>query len=158
MNINDKRVLVAAAIVVAALVCAGASFAATKLSGHGHHMPPPQRGGFGLPGGPMRGSHDDLAATATYLGISQTTLRTDLQSGKSLAQIANATSGKSASGLIAALVSAEKANLAAQVKAGRLTQAQADAGSKNLQARITGLVNGAFPAPRGGGRFTPGPA
>ena len=76
------------------------------------------------PGGP--GGGDDLAAAATYLGLSQSDLQTALQSGKTLAQVANATSGKSAAGLIDALVAAEKTELAAAVTAGTLTQAQAD--------------------------------
>ena len=58
--------------------------------------------------------------------ISQADLLTPLQSGKTLAQVAGATSGKSVAGLIDALVAAEKTELAAAVTAGRLTQAQAD--------------------------------
>jgi len=46
---------------------------------------------------------DVMTKSATYLGISATDLKTQLQSGKSLADIANATAGKSRDGLVAAL-------------------------------------------------------
>ncbi len=88
------------------------------------------------------GPGDDLAAAASYLGISTSDLITQLRSGKTPAQVADATSGKSAAGLIAALVAHEKQELADAVSAGKLTQAQADAISANLQQRITDLVNG----------------
>jgi hypothetical protein len=99
------------------------------------------------------GPGDDLAAAASYLGIQVDALVSQLQSGKTLAQIADATSGKSAAGLIDALVAHEKQELADAVKAGRLTQAQADQIAATLQQRFTDLVNGTFPkhGPRGGG-------
>ncbi len=54
-----------------------------------------------------------LASAAGYLGVSPAQLRSELASGKSLAQIADATPGKSAAGLIAALETAQHAKLAA---------------------------------------------
>jgi hypothetical protein len=92
-----------------------------------------------------------LATAATYLGISAATLKTDLKSGKTLAQIADATTGKSSTGLIQALVAEQQADLAAAVKAGKLTQAQSDALSANLTQRVTALVNGTPPARAYGG-------
>ena len=70
---------------------------------------------------------------------------TKLQSGKTLGEIADATTGKSKAGLIAALVADEKSHLAQAVKDGRLTQAQADTMAANLESRITDLVNGKLP-------------
>ena len=96
--------------------------------------------------GPGHGPSDELAAAATYLGLSQADLQTALQSGKTLAQVADATSGKSTTGLIDALVAAEKTELAAAVTAGKLTQAQADQIAPSLEARFTDLVNGVRPA------------
>jgi hypothetical protein len=93
---------------------------------------------------------DELAAAATYLGVTQSDLLTQLQSGKTLAQIADATSGKSAAGLVDALVAAEKKEIDAAVSAGRITQAQADRIEPTLKARFTDLVNGTLP-PRGPG-------
>jgi hypothetical protein len=102
-------------------------------------------GGFGHgPGGP--GGGDDLAAAATYLGSTTANLLTQLQAGKTLAQIAAATSGKSTAGLIAALVAAEKTEIAGKVTSGALTQAQADQITATLTQRFTDLVNGVRPA------------
>lgn len=74
---------------------------------HDHH------GGsrFGGPHGGPRG----LDAAATYLGTTEDALRTQLQSGKTLAQIANATPGKSAAGLIDALVADARTHITAMV-------------------------------------------
>ena len=98
----------------------------------------------GPPGGPH--GRGGLDAATTYLGLSESALRTQLQSGKTLGEIADATSGKSKAGLIAALVAAENSHLAQAVKDGQLTQAQADAMSANIEARVTDLVNGKMPA------------
>jgi hypothetical protein len=67
------------------------------------------RGGHAGPVGNVR----DLATAASYLGVSTTQLEAELRSGKTLAQIADASSGKSAAGLIEALVAAKRAKLAA---------------------------------------------
>jgi hypothetical protein len=75
---------------------------------HGHDGGP----GFGRPHG---GGFPGLDAAATYLGIAPDALRTQLQSGKTLAQIANATSGKSAQGLIDALVADARTHITALV-------------------------------------------
>jgi hypothetical protein len=93
--------------------------------------------GLGRPGG-------SFTAASSYLGISAAQLFTDIRSGKTLAQIANSTSGKSASGLIAAMVAAQKSQLDAAVKSGRITQAMADQIEANLKARVTQMVNGRF--------------
>jgi hypothetical protein len=152
------------AVAVVGLAAAGAAVAANKL----HGSKAPQQVALGSfvaansstksgidrdhHGGPGF-RHDDLADAASYLGITQTALETALQSGKTLAQVADATSGKSAAGLIDALVAAEKSELAAAVKAGELTQAQADRLAANLKAHETAEVNGTFRGPGGpGGR------
>jgi len=70
-------------------------------------------GGHGGPGfghGPV-----DLSTAASYLGLTASDLQSQLQSGKTLAQIANATSGKSADGLIQALVAAGTTRITAFV-------------------------------------------
>src|SRR5215218_5312034 len=81
--------------------------------------------GFGHHGGPGGHGFGHLAAAATYLGLSETELRTQLDAGKTLADVAKA-QGKTVDGLVAALVADEKKELDAAVSAGRLTQAQAD--------------------------------
>jgi hypothetical protein len=152
-----------ASVAVVGLAAAGAAVAANKLSGSKDSQQiaagsfvaansgatAATAHGFGH-GGPGRG-HDDIAAAAAYLGITQAALVTQLQSGKTLAQVANATSGKSAAGLIDAMVAAEQAEIAAAVKAGELTQAQADQMTANLKAHETAEVNGTFHGPGGPG-------
>jgi hypothetical protein len=100
---------------------------------------------LGLRGGHGYGhEHYGVDEAAAYLGLSEDALRTQLESGKTLAQVAQA-QGKSVSGLIDALVAEEKHELAEAVTAGRLTQAQADARLTDLEARITDKVNGVRP-------------
>ena len=102
--------------------------------------------GFGHHGGP-HGMHAGLDAAADYLGLTESQLHTAFESGKTLAQVAKS-KGKSVDGLVAAMVADEKAELAAAVKAGRLTQAQANAIQSDLKARITDMVNNAPPLRR----------
>jgi hypothetical protein len=113
----------------------------------------PGPGGFGHgPGAPS----DDLAAAATYLGSTAASLLTQLQAGKTLAQVASATSGKSTAGLIAALVSHEKTEIAGYVTSGKLTQAQADQITPTLTQHFTDFVNGVRPDGGPGGPGGPG--
>ncbi len=86
------------------------------------------------------GAGGAVKVTTTYLGLSRKQLRSELRSGKTLAQVANATAGKSEAGLIEALVAAKQAALAASVKAGTITQAQADARLPKLVSRVTARV------------------
>jgi hypothetical protein len=89
-----------------------------------------------------------LDAAAKYLGVTEAQLRSELQGGKTLAQVAK-DHGKSVDGLVDALVAAAKTHVDAAVKAGRLTQSQADQMLNDLRSRITDVVNGRFPAPEG---------
>lgn len=116
---------------------------------------------FGPLGGPRGGGFGHhrgagLAAAATYLGKTEAELRTSLESGKSLADVAKATDGKSVDGLVAAIVAAEKKELAAAVTAGRLTEAQQKEILASLEQRVTDMVNGVRPAGGPGGHGGPG--
>jgi hypothetical protein len=169
MNQSRNRYL-ALVVLAAALIAGGSAYAASKL--HGSSSPGSAGtfsanaagsygGGRGFDGGPRggfpgRGGGGDLAAAATYLGVSQSDLLTSLQSGKTLAQVAGATSGKSVAGLIDALVADQKAKLASAVTAGQFTQAQADQIAAGLTARVTAEVNGTRPARGPGGFGGPG--
>ena len=82
-----------------------------------------------------------LDSAAVYIGITEAQLRTELESGKSLAQVAQA-HGKSVDGLIGALVGAAKEKLDQAVSAGRLTKAQETEMLGVLKDRITSIVNG----------------
>ena len=107
------------------------------------------RAGFG-----HFGFFGDLSAAAGYLGLTEAQLRSQLESGKSLAQVATA-QGKSVSGLVDALVNAAKQRLDSAVATGRLTQAQENEMLSGLRDRITNLVNSTPPA--GDHRFAPPP-
>ena len=114
--------------------------------------------GFGHHGGPgMLHGVGHLDAAASYLGMTEDELRTQLESGKSLADVAKS-KGKSVDGLVSALVADEKKELDAAVQSGRITQAQADAFLANAKQRFTDLVNGTMPD-RGPGLYggPPGP-
>jgi uncharacterized coiled-coil protein SlyX len=127
--------------------------------------PPPPFGprGFGVPG-PF-GLHRALlfgpaAAVAKYLGLTEAQLVNQLQSGKSLADIAKA-QGKTTAGLEQAITSGVKARLDKAVANKRITAAQEQKLLKGLSANIDNLVNNTPPKgpPFGGpGRFgVPGP-
>ncbi len=113
---------------------------------------------FGPLGGHRGGGHHGigLATAATYLGLTEEALRTSLESGKSLADVAKATDGKSVDGLVAAIVAAEKKQLAAAVAAGRMTEAQQTEMLANLEERVTAMVNGERPEGMPGGPGGPG--
>jgi hypothetical protein len=180
MDATRKRNIGLAAVGSAALVAAGTAFAAGKLShsgakanaasgssdlvaastqsggsgsggyGFGRRGGGFDRFGFGRMGGPFHRG-DDLAAAASYLGTTASDLQSKLAAGQTLAQIADATNGKSASGLIDALVTHEKTELQQAVTDGKLTQTQADQLETNLTDRITALVNDTKPTGPGPG-------
>lgn len=159
MTQSRNRQLAPLAVLAAALIAAGTAYAASRMNSSpsnarlsvGYAATPISSnnggGGHGPGGGEgHRGGHgDDLAAAATYLGLTQAELTTQLPGGKTLAQVAGSTSGKTVAGLIDALVAAEKTELAAAVTAGAITQAQADQITTGLKARVTAEVNGTRP-------------
>jgi hypothetical protein len=104
----------------------------------GHH-----RGHRGLGGpGPLAGPI--IANTATYLGLTRAQVAAALKSGKTLAQLAT-DNGKTAAGLVDALVNEAKGHLADAVAAGWLTQAKADAIAAQLAKHLTRFVNNGPP-------------
>jgi hypothetical protein len=103
------------------------------VPGMGFHMD----GGIHMLGG-------TLDAAATYLGLTEDQLQTQLQSGKSLADVAKA-QGKSVDGLKQALTADLKTKLDQAVKDGRLTQSQADAILAKVSASLDDLINGTLP-------------
>jgi hypothetical protein len=124
---------------------------------------------FPLFAGPHRGfGHfgfiGRLESATGYIGITEAQLRTELESGKSLAQIAKA-HGKSVDGLIDALVAAAKNKLDEAVSSGRLTKDQETEMLSVLKDRITSAVNSThgpgephFRGPGVGFRHFDGPA
>ncbi|MFN8075592.1 MAG: hypothetical protein U0Q15_09250 [Kineosporiaceae bacterium] len=108
-------------------------------------------GGMGMGRG-MRGAFGGPEELAKILGITTEELRTKLESGKTLTQIA-AEKKISKADLVAKLVAAAKTSLATAVKDGRLTQAQADTISKDLATRIGEMVDRTGPGRGMGGGF-----
>jgi hypothetical protein len=105
-----------------------------------------KEGGLPFFGGGHRDGFDhhgplSLDAAATYLDLTPAALRTALESGKTLAQVAEAQK-KSVDGLKKALAAETKTKLDAAVKDGRLTQAQADALQTRMTEHLDDLVNG----------------
>lgn len=168
MRRNFIRNVSIGTVVVAVAAAAGVSaFAAS--SNRGHQFGP--RGGltingfgpgfgfgFGFPGRPGFGIRvggggavyaDVLTPAADYLSVSLSTLQSDLKGGKTLAQEATA-KNKTASGLVDAIVAAEKKVLDAQNAAGWLTDAQESAALANFKEQVTELVNNGPPVPPGG--------
>ena len=126
---------------------------ADKVAGTLDSQPPMGgRGGMGAMGGRAGGmgitqSHD---AAAKALGMTADELYTAVQGGKSLADVAK-DQKVSVDSLVKAMVADANADLAAAVKAGTMTQAQADTMKSSLTERITDQVNGVR-AGRGMGR------
>jgi hypothetical protein len=97
--------------------------------GGGHH------GGFGHHGAVS------MTAVAGYLGLTEAELHTQLESGKTLAQLAK-DNGKTVDGLERTITGEAKKSLDAAVTAGTITQAQADAMLTQLTAHVGDMVNG----------------
>jgi hypothetical protein len=113
--------------------------------GHGH--------GFGHRGG--FGSSALLDAAASYLGLSEAELRDAVRDG-TLADVAKE-QGKSAAGLVDALVAIQTKRLAEAVDEGRLTDEQAADLERGLEERMQALVDGELRRPLDGShRFWPG--
>jgi hypothetical protein len=116
-------------------------------------------GGFEGPGGRFggMGMHKAEDAAAKALGMTTDKLHTALEGGKSLADVAKAQK-VSVSSLVSAMVTASETELAAAVKDGHLTQAQANTMKSTLTQRITDRVNDVRPdrgpghGPRGADR------
>ena len=125
----------------------------------------PPKGGKGGPGGHGgKGGHGPAkfatAKLATTLKLTETELQTQLKSGKTLKQIADAQNVDIAD-VKATLTSDFKAHLDEEVASGEHTQAEADAKLAEFKTRLDDMVNGVRPAggPEGhgpGGRGGPG--
>jgi hypothetical protein len=97
-----------------------------------------------------------LGAAAEALGMTPQTLWTEIQTGKSLADIAEA-KGTDSDELTESIVESIEADLQQAVTNGRLTQAQADRLTEGLEDRIAQMIERerAFHGPRDGARPRP---
>jgi hypothetical protein len=103
----------------------------------------PLFGSAGLAGHRLRNGLGRAGASrdaSRYLGISPETLRLDLRSGKSLAQIVGSTRGKSVAGLKAAILAEVKKRLDAGVSRGRLSSKRESETLTRLASRVEGLL------------------
>jgi DNA-binding phage protein len=116
---------------------------AANTGGPGPGGPGGPRGGFGFG---MQG--DPLAAAATFLGTTTADLRTKMEAGQTLTQIATA-AGKTRDQLVQALVADATAKIEAAKTAGTITAAQATQLESGLTDRMTELVDSTRPAGRG---------
>ena len=95
------------------------------------------------PAGKQKGKQAIRAAVktaATYVGLSVEQIRTQLQAGKSLAEIATA-QGKSVDGLKAAIVTDAKAAIAKLVSSGKITAERGQQYLEQIQKNIDKIVN-----------------
>ena len=102
--------------------------------------------------GPGRIGHfGELEAAATYLGMTKGELRTALDDGETTLATVAEDNGKTADGLVDAMVAAVTKNVNAAVTAGTLTDAERDGILATLEERITERVNSVRPAHAPGG-------
>ena len=142
---------------IAALTAAQQQNIATLVDQKGIGARPNPANGYGPGPGFGRGPGDrnvignSLATAATYLGTTAADLETKMRAGQTLAQIANATAGKSRDGLLNALVADATAKIDAAQKAGTITADQATQQKSNLSTRLAQLIDntGPFPGRRG---------
>jgi hypothetical protein len=157
-----SRVAVSAGLVVAvgAGVLGITSFASAQISGPSSapqvveastsdDTPPPSQSSTSGSVEADRLRVSPLAVAATALGMTEAELRTELDAGKSIAQVAEA-KNVDLQVVIDALVAKQQAHIAEHVAEGKLTQAQADAKLVDLEKRVTKMVN-ATPFPMKGG-------
>jgi hypothetical protein len=108
-------------------------------------------------GGPMGGRGMQMSTIATALSMTEADLRTELEAGKSVSDVATA-KNVSLDKVISAIVDAETKNLQQAVTDGKLTQAQADTMLSNLkltlpsqlQTKVVAGMKGGFEGGRGG--------
>ena len=123
------------------LVIAGAATGAgLAASGHGGNLPPAPRQ-LHLA---STAKADFVRATAEYLGTDVATLRHEHKAGRTLAEIANATPGRSAKQLTAFLVRAAFVRLALSTDRA-LSRDQVQMLHAWLQRRVTGFLTDTCP-------------
>ena len=133
---NDKQKVATAIVATALAVGGGGALAA----GNGDNN---RKSNGKSSASAATSSHDShlgpLSAAATYLGVTTDELRTRLQAGKSLADVATA-QGKSVSGLEDALLANLKTDLDADVATGRITSGREAEILADAKVRIAAQV------------------
>lgn len=142
MSPTRKRIVMIAIAVAA--VAAGATVAVLQVGGHGHARRAHARHTAAL------NRPDMLELAAAYLGVSRARLHSELQSGRTLAQLADATSGRSATGLIDALLSTRQRRLRVGARTGANVASPASQRARlaRLRMRVSAQVYGSSPRAR----------
>lgn len=154
MNLNRKHVLAglaATGVLAGGLAGGGVALASTGPA----HSPATTtaaqpasgwcHGGPGYMDGMWSGQQTALKAAADYLGVSQAQLQSQLQSGKSLADVATA-QGKPVSGLKNAILAAMTSRINAST---RLSAAAKAAMISELKSHLNEMVNATRPSGMG---------
>jgi hypothetical protein len=141
MNSKQLLTIVGVLAILFAALPAGAAFAQGP-SGQN----PPLGVGRGNWGGP---DNSLVAVAAKVLGMEQTALVAELNTGKTIAQVAQA-KGVALDKIVTAFVQPHVEWLTQAVKDGKITQAQADQYIATMKANITAKLSAPF-TPRGNG-------
>ena len=142
MNIKKLLTIVGVLAILVAALPAGAAFA----QGPSGQNPP-----LGLGRGDWGGPDNSLVAVAAkVLGMEQTALVAELNTGKTIAAVAQA-KGVALDKIVTAFVQPHVAWLNQAVEDGKITQAQADQYIATMKANITAKLSAPFTS-RGNGR------
>ena len=101
-----------------------------------------------------KGPGKNVAAIASVLKLTEAELKTQVQSGKTLAQIATA-QGVDVKLVVDVIAAEIKTHIASEVTSGEITQAQADAKLADVTTKVTEMVNTVRPARGEGSRGGP---
>jgi hypothetical protein len=144
----DAKTHLDAEVAAGTLTATQESSILTDLSSHLDSMVnstgPPAAGMGGPGGGPAS------PAIAAYLGLTADQVRTQLQVGQTLAEIATA-QGKTAAGLEAAILADATTHLDAEVAAGTISAAQESSIRTDLSSHLDAMVNSTGPPERDAG-------
>lgn len=154
MNLNRKRVL--AGLAVTGVLAGGLAYGGVALASTGGGGSPATTtatqpasgwcdGGPGHMGGMWSGQQPVMKAAADYLGLSQAQLHSQLQSGKSLADVA-AAQGKSVSGLKNAMLAAMTSRINAST---RLSASQKAAMISEFKSHLDDMMTMTHPSGMG---------
>ncbi len=144
MNIKKLLTIVGVIAILAAAVPIGSAFAQGPAG-----TLPPMAGGRGNWGGPQNSL---VAVAAKTIGLEQTALVAELNTGKSIAAVA-AAHNVALSKIVDAFVAPHIERWTQLVTAGSITQAQADTYIATMKANITAQLNAPF-TPKGMGNGT----
>jgi hypothetical protein len=90
------------------------------------------------------GEQAALKAAATTIGVSASTLESDLAAGQSVAEVASA-HNVSAASVISAVTTAVDSQISSLESSGKLTSAQASTLTSEVSSRVTDWVDGTYP-------------